>query len=184
MGLPVEEVRVWHVATGAGPIAEPGEGSIEDLLAAPGGLLGRVGQTAISRQHGIRQEVEFEHVGDESVQHEGRRFLPAELVDDHRIALAVVPGQDAVQKRGLAAPARPKHGNKLAMCYFSTEVDYGVDATRKGLADVGQDDVELRHSGATVVGQLTQSFGGGEYQTPDRLEWHLIDHAALIKISQ
>jgi len=84
----------------------------------------------------------------------------------------------------LAAPARSKQGDKLAMFYFSTEVDYGFDAPEKGLADVGQDDVELRHNGVTVVGLLIQSFGGGEYQVPDRFEWHLIDHAALIKFSQ
>ena len=88
------------------------------------------------------------------------------------------------EQRCFSTAAWSQHGNKFAMFDFSVEIDDGVDASGKGLADVGQDDVELRHNDITVVGRLIQSFGGGKHQAPDRFERYLIDHAALVEISQ
>ena len=77
-----------------------------------------------------------------------------------------------------------EHGNEFAMFYFSVEIDDGVDTARKGLADVGQNDVELGHNDVTVAGRLIQRFRGGKHQAPDRFERYLIDHATLVEISQ
>lgn len=88
------------------------------------------------------------------------------------------------ENRCFSAAAWSEHGNKFAMFDFSVEIDDGVDASGKGLADVGQDDVELRHNDVMVVGRLIQSFGGGKHQAPDRFERYLIDHATLVEISQ
>ena len=88
------------------------------------------------------------------------------------------------EQRCFSTAAWSQHGNKFAMFDFSAEIDDGVDASGKGLADVGQNDVELRHNDVTVVGRLIQSFGGGKHQTPDRFERYLIDHATLVEISQ
>ena len=75
-------------------------------------------------------------------------------------------------------------GGINAVIDFSAEIDDGVDAARKGLADVGQNDVELWHNDVTVVGRLIQSFGGSKHQAPDRLKRYLIDHATLVEITQ
>ena len=91
---------------------------------------------------------------------------------------------DHAEQRSFSTAAWSQHGNKFAMFDFSTEIYDGVDAARKGLADVGQNAVELWHNDVTVVGRLIQSFGGGKHQAPDRLKRYLIDHATLVEITQ
>ena len=88
------------------------------------------------------------------------------------------------EQRCFSTAAWSQHGNKFAMFDFSVEIDDGVDASGKGLADVGQNDVELWHNDVTVVGRLIQSFGGSKHQAPDRFKRYLIDHATLVEISQ
>ena len=91
---------------------------------------------------------------------------------------------DHAEQRSFSTAAWSQHSNKFAMFDFSAEIDDGVDAARKGLADVGQNDVELWHNDVTVVGRLIQSFGGSKHQAPDRFKRYLIDHATLVEITQ
>lgn len=88
------------------------------------------------------------------------------------------------EQRCFSTAAWSKHGNEFAMFYFSVEIDDGVDTARKSLADVGQNDVELRHNDVTVAGLLIQRFRGGKHQAPDRFERYLIDHATLVEFIQ
>ena len=156
MGLPVQEVRVRDVAAGAGTVAERREGRIEDRFAALRGLGSGFGQLTIRCQHGVGQEVEFEHVGEQSVQHQGRRFIAAELVDDDVAGEIAQGGEAAIAAVGPGEPqtAQARDINRIVAPVIEDRVEEGaVHVNRARLMAGARNEKTLVDVRAVVTGR-------------------------------
>ncbi len=157
--LPVKEVGARDVATGAGAVAESREGRVEDRFAAQRSLGCGFGQLTVRCQHGIRQEVELKHVGDESVQHEGGRFVPAELIDDH-VAGEIAQGSEtavATIGTGETQAAKARDVERVVTPVVEDRVEKGaVDVDRARLVAGTGDEEPLVDVRAVVTGRARE----------------------------
>ena len=158
MGLPVQEVRVRDVAAGAGTVAERREGRIEDRFAALRGLGSGFGQLTIPCQHGVGQEVEFAHVGEQSIQHEGRRFIAAELVDDDVAGEIAQGGEAAIAAVGPGEAQATEAGdvNRIIAPVIEDRVEEGaIDIDRAWLMARTRNEKPLVNVRAVVTGRTS-----------------------------
>ena len=160
MCLTIQEVRVRDMTTGAGTVAEACEGTAEDRLAASSGLWRGTGKPTIGCQHGVGQKVEFEHVGDQRVQHEGRRLLAAELVDDH-VAAEIAQGSEAAIAAigsGEAQSAQARNINRVVAPVVEDGIEEcAIHVDRTGLVAGAGDEEALVHVRAVVTGRTADS---------------------------
>ena len=131
----VEEIAVGNVARSAGPVRHPGKAAVEDRLPPLRGLAGAPVQGSVARQQRRRQEVELVHIGDQRVEHQRRRFRPAQLAHDDvpgEFAEARHPAVPAV-RRGEADAAQARHVERVEPPVIAARIEeavIGVDAAR------------------------------------------------------